>query len=132
MIRTFKIPKQMPQYIRDECRKLRLPHASSITPLFNDWLIQNHDKPKLKYGIVFCYMIEKHVMGWAILYQHQRHDPPHIQLFIDPACRRLGVGTELYNFAKKKFIEETELRVFRHSSQSIDFFDSVNAPPSAY
>lgn len=126
--KTYKTPRQMPKWIQDECFRLTLPNGN-LRYVFKEWLEANHNVPCLSKGYFICYFIEGHVFGWLWLYRVKYKNRFCVQLFVDPRCRRMKIGTQLISFAQKKVEKHRntnkKLKVIRHNRRSIHFFNNI-------
>lgn len=106
-------------------RKLRLAHPDSgFAQLVRDKLFL---KKKIK---IFYYknVSNDSILGWSIVvpkslcYTMEKM----IWVYVHASLRRKGIGTLLFNHAKKS--TGNKITVCRHSRNATGFFDSLNAP----
>ena len=67
-------------------------------------------------------------IGWAIIKQRKKNKTPKFEfmVYIRKKYRRRGIGTKLYNRAKKYFkLEDKDIKVYLTTNYNSQFFDKV-------
>ena len=64
-------------------------------------------------------------VAWAVI-KHDRKKKWQFMVYVKTSHRRQGIGTKLYNKAKKFFrLKDKEITVYRTNNSNTRFFDSV-------